>query len=161
MEGHKIMEQIENENSNFLPEIKNKRSIDYSIPFPETLARNFERFIENFHTSYEILFNYLLNNHFNFLHYEIKENDNTLLIFYYFCFNDIFSENSNSDCKTPNKSEGNTQNIIVKITEEFDTVIKEICEVIHYKPELFVSKAIKCQWECIESDVDAGYYFIL
>ncbi|KKL44471.1 hypothetical protein LCGC14_2365330, partial [marine sediment metagenome] len=39
-------------------------SIEYNIPFPETLARNIDKFIEKFHISYEILFNYLLNDHF-------------------------------------------------------------------------------------------------
>ena len=151
------------ENLNISPEIenKNKRSIEYKIPFPENLASRIERFIEKFHTSYKNLFNYLLNEHFNMLHYEIKEDDNELLTFYYFCVDSIFSENSNSDDIPPNKAEVKTVNIIVKITEEFDTVIKEICEAIYHKPELFISKAIKCQWERIKSDIDAGYYYII
>lgn len=151
------------ENLNISPEIenKNKRSIEYKIPFPENLASRIERFIEKFHTSYKNLFNYLLNEHFNMLHYEIKEDDNELLTFYYFCVDSIFSENSNSDDIPPNKAEVRTVNIIVKITEEFDTVIKEICEAIYHKPELFISKAIKCQWERIKSDIDAGYYYII
>ena len=33
--------------------------------------------------------------------------------------------------------------------------------MIHYKHELFVSKAVKCQWERIQSDIDAGYYYII
>ena len=103
----------------------------------------------------------MLIDHFNYLHYQIKNDDNELLIFYYFCINDIFSENSNSECKTLNKPEMNTQNITVKITEEYDAVIKKICEEIYHKPELFISKAIKCQWERIESDVDTGYYYII
>ncbi len=158
-----MMNQNETEILNAPLEIenKNKRSVDYSVPFPETLTRNFDKFIENFHTSYEILFNYLLNNHFNFLLYEIKEDDNTLLIFYYFCVDVIFSENNNSDYNSPNKSEMNIQNINVKITEEFDDVIKEICEAIHYKPDIFISKAIKCQWEQIQGDIEAGYYYII
>ena len=149
------------ENSSVLPEIRNKNGVEYEIPFPKPLARSIEKFVGKFHTSYEKLFNYLLNNHFNYLHYEIKEDDIELLIFYYFCIDDIFSENNSSDCKTPNKLEMNTQNITVKITEEYNTVIKEICEVIYHKPELFISKAIKCQWERVESDVDAGYYYII
>ena len=140
---------------------KNKRSIEYNIPFPETLARNIDRFIEKFHTSYEILFNYLLNDHFNNLHYQIREDDNELLSFYYFCVNAIFSENKNSDFESLSKSEMKTQNITVKITEEFHTVIKEICEEVYYKPELFIMKAIKCQWKYIQSDIDAGYYYII
>ncbi len=55
-------------------------SIEYNIPFPETLARNIDKFIEKFHISYEILFNYLLNDHFNNLHYEIREDDNEVII---------------------------------------------------------------------------------
>ena len=158
-----MMEQHEIENSNTSPEIenKNKRSIEYKIPFPETLARSVDRFIEKFHTSYEILFNYLLNDHFNILHYEIKEDDNELLSFYYFCVDAIFSENKNSDYESPSKSEMKTQDITVKITEEYDSVIKEICEEIYYKPELFISKAIQCQWERIKSDIDAGWYYII
>lgn len=157
----RMIEQNDIENSSMLPEIRNKNGVEYEIPFPEPLARSFEKFVNRFHTSYEKLFNYLLNAHFNYLHYEIIEDDNELLIFYYFCVDDIFSENNNSDCKTPNKSEYNTQNITVKITEELNTVIKEICEVIYYKPETFISKAIKCQWELIKSDVEAGYYYII
>ncbi|MEE9377479.1 MAG: hypothetical protein V3V33_05540 [Candidatus Lokiarchaeia archaeon] len=151
------------ENPRILPEIKNikKNVIEYEIPFPEPLARSIEKFVDKFHTSYEKLFNYLLNNHFNYLHYEIKEDDNELLIFYYFCVDDIFSENNNSDYKSPHKSEMNTQNITVKIFEEYNAVIKEICEEIYHKPELFISKAIRCQWERIQSDIDAGYYYII
>ena len=158
-----MMRQNEIEISNTSPGIKNKNksSIEYNIPFPETLARSIDRFIEKFHISYEILFNYLLNDHFNNLYYEIKEDDNELLSFYYFCFNAIFSENKNSDFESPIKSEMKTQNITVKITEEYDIVIKEICEEVYYKPELFISKAIKCQWERIQSDIDAGYYYII
>ena len=142
-------------------EDKNKRSIEYIISFPETIARRIDRFIEKFHTSYEILFNYLLNDHFNNLHYEIEEDDNELLNFYYFCVNAIFSENKNSDFESHTKSEMKTQNITVKITEEYDIVIKEIYEEVYYKPELFIMKAIKYQWEYIQSDIDAGYYYII
>ncbi|MFW9877783.1 MAG: hypothetical protein ACFFG0_32270 [Candidatus Thorarchaeota archaeon] len=158
-----MIEQDDIEKSRILPKIKskNKNGIKYEIPFPEPLVRSFEKFIDTFHISYEKLFNYLLKDHFNFLHYEIKEDNNELLIFYYFCVDAIFSEDNNSDYKSPNKSEINTQNITVKFTEEYDTVIKEICEVIHYKHELFVSKAVKCQWERIQSDIDAGYYYII
>ena len=158
-----MMEQNEIENSNASPEIenKNKRSIEYKIPFPETLARSFKRFIEKFHTSYEMLFNYLLNDHFNILHCEIREDDNELLSFYYFCIDTIFSENENSDYESPTKSEMKTQDITVKITEENDTVIKEICEEIYYKPDLFINKAIQCQGERIKSDIDAGWYYII
>ena len=81
--------------------------------------------------------------------------------FYYFCIDDIFSENSNSECKTPIEPEINTQNIAVKISEEYNAAIKKICEKIYHKPEDFINKAIKCQWECIKSDVDAGYYHII
>ncbi len=137
---------------------KNKKCIEYQIPFPEILARSFDIFIKQFHTTYEILFNYLLNSHFNILHYEIREDDYELLTFYYFCTDPIFSENSNSDYKSPNKSEMNIQNITVKITEEYNAVIKEICEEIYHKPELFISKAIICQWERIQSDIDAGWF---
>jgi len=157
----KMIGQNDIENSSVLPEIRNKNGVEYEIPFPKPLARSIEKFVDKFHTSYEKLFNYLLNNHFNYLHYEIIEDDNELLIFYYFCVDDIFSENNNSGCKTPNKSEMNTQNIIVKITEEYDTVIKEICEEIYHKPKDFISKAIKCQWECIKIDIEAGYYYII
>ena len=33
--------------------------------------------------------------------------------------------------------------------------------MIYHKPEDFISKAIKCQWEHIESDIEAGYYYII
>ena len=153
--------EIENQNISHEIKKKIKRNIEYKIPFPKSLASSFEKFIDTFHSSYEKLFNYLLNDHFNFLHYEIKEDDNELLIFYYFCVDAIFSENNSSSYKSPCNQEANTQNITVKITEEYDTVIKEICEVIYYKPEMFVSKAIRCQWERIQSDIDAGYYYII
>ncbi|MEE9379515.1 MAG: hypothetical protein V3V33_15935 [Candidatus Lokiarchaeia archaeon] len=142
-------------------ENKNKYSIEYKIPFPEPLARGFERFVEKFNTSYENLFNYLLNDHFKNLLYEIKEDNNELLIFYYFCTDAIFSENKNSDYNSPNKTEMKTQNITVKITEEHNTAVKEICKVIYYKPKKFINKAIKCQWERIKSDIDAGWYNII
>jgi len=156
-----MMEQ--NEISNILPERKknNKDGIKYEIPFPETLARKIDRFIETFQTSYEVLFNYLLNEHFYILHYQIKEEEYQLLIFYYLCVDEIFSEDNDSDYESSGKSEIKTQNISVKITEEYDTVIKEICEKMYYKPELFVSKAIQRQWANIKSNIDAGWYYII
>ncbi|MFW9873642.1 MAG: hypothetical protein ACFFG0_11095, partial [Candidatus Thorarchaeota archaeon] len=131
------------------------------IPFPENLAKCIKKFIDKFHTSYERLFNYLLNDHFNYLHYEIIEDDNELLTFYYFCVDTIFSEKNNSDHMNPLKSEMKTKTIIVKITEEFDTVIREICKEIYHKPEVFIHKAIKCQWEHLKSDIEGGYYYII
>lgn len=107
------------------------------------------------------IFNYLLNDHFNILHQEIREDNNKLLCFYYFCIHTIFSEKKNSECKSPSKSDMKTQYITVKIPEEYDTVIKEICDVIYHKPELFISKAIQCQWERIKSDIDAGWYYVI
>lgn len=151
------------ENPTILTDMKNqnKKSVEYKVPFPKPLARSIEKFIDKFNISFENLFNYLLNNHFNYLHDEIKGDDNELLTFYYFCIDDIFSENNNSDYRTPNNSELNTQNLTVKINGDYSSVIEEICEEIYYKPEIFIYKAIKCQLELIKSDVDAGYYYII
>lgn len=163
MEELKMMEQNYIENSNILSERnkKNKDGIKYEIPLPETLARKIDRFIETFQTSYEVLFNYLLAEHFYILHYQIKEEEYQLLISYYLCVDEIFSENNDPDYESSDKSKIKTQNIYVKITEEYDTVIKEICEKMYYKPELFISKAIQRQWENIKSNIDAGWYYII
>lgn len=139
-----MIEQNDIENPNILPEIKNinKNGIEYEIPFPEPLARSIEKFVDKFHTSYEKLFNYLLNNHFHYLHYQIIADDNELLTFYYFCIDDIFSENSNSECKVPNKPETNAQNITVKISEEYNTAIKKICEKYITNPKILLARLL-------------------
>ena len=155
--------QNEIENSNTLHEEKNKnkKSIEYIIPFSDILVSKIDTFIERFHTSYEILFNELLNNHFSLLFSQIESDDNNLLSFYYFCVDEIFFCNKNLSDESPDKSDLKIKKILFNTSSEISIVIRIICEEIHCEPETFIMKAIQHQWELIGADIEAGYYYII
>lgn len=153
--------EIDIRNNPMQIENKNKRSIEYEIRLPEIIVDRMDLFIDRFQTSYEELFNYLLRNHLYMIFSEIKGKDYELLSFYYYCIGEIFYDNESLGEGSSSKSELKPKNISVKISQELDIVIEILCEEIHCSPKLFISKAIRCQWENIRNNIDAGWYDII
>lgn len=152
---------IEETNISEILEIGNENFVEYIIPFQENFIRRVNKFVEVFHTSQDILFNRLIKYHFELLLSEIESKDFELLSFYYFCVDEIFSDNEISNCESNNELDIQTKNFSIKLNSEINVVVKIICEEIHYKPEEFIKKAIQYQWESIGNDIEACYYYII
>ncbi len=153
--------EIENSNISEIIENKNENIIEYEIQFKESFLKKLTKFIETFHTSYEIFLNKLLVYHLDTMLGQIKSKNYELLSFYYFCIDEIFSDNEVSNCESNSELDIQTKNLSIKLNPEISVVVKIICEEIHYKPEEFIKKAIQYQWESIGNDIEAGYYYII
>ena len=81
--------------------------------------------------------------------------------YYYFCINEIFNESENHDFELLTDSEIKIKKIPVKISREYNTLIKEISKLIHSAPEVFIRKVIEWQWYQVGNSLNAGYYYII
>ena len=138
----------------------NKKRNRYELLFTKRIATQIEKFIKIFHISIDILINKLLLHHLeDFLH-ELESRDYELLCFYYFSLGQIFFE-QNRDKIPLHEPEHDKKKIIVNVREDTHEVITDICEEIHYDVKKFVKKAIKHQWESIESAISADNYVFI
>lgn len=153
--------EIEGYNNSLSAEKNNDISFEYIIPFPQELADNIDKFIERFQISYDILVNKLLSYHFHDLKSEFESEDYLLLTYYYFCVDEIFNNAEKKNCYSLNEAELKTKSIPIKVNQKFHSIIKEISKEIHYKPEIFIKKAVECQWNEISNNLEAGYYYII
>ena len=153
--------EIGDVNNSIQIENKNCIKFEYIISFPEFLANKIDELVERFHSSNNIVLNRLLINHFDILLSEIEREDYELLSFYYFNIDEIFADNEVKDSESCSDSGIKIKKISIKVNPEINTVIKTICEEIHYKPALFIQKAIQCQWNMIGADIEAGHYYII
>ncbi|MFX1570409.1 MAG: hypothetical protein ACFFCV_18765 [Promethearchaeota archaeon] len=150
------------ENPSILPEIREKNGVEYSIPFPQKIVDRMDLFISRLKTSYENLFDYLLENHLYEILNDIRGKEYSLISFLHFGIDEIFNDDDEYDDdlegELPDTPEIKTKNISVEISRKINTTIKRICEEIHNIPELFISKAIELQFANIGDRIYAGYY---